>query len=161
RITADMILRYQTERKEVGLANKTVNLEVALLRQILKRHKQWTRLADDVKMLPKSTKPARVMTVEEKRALLATSKMRPEWLVARCAAILALNTTMRGCELKGLRRKNVDLLEQVIKIQRDSTKTDAGARLIPLNRDAVLSMSELLQRCEALGATDPEHYVFP
>ena len=47
---------------------------------------------------------------------------------------------MRGCELKGLRRKNVDLFEQVIKIERESTKTNAGVRLIPLNRDAVGSL---------------------
>ena len=58
----------------MGLANKTVNLEVALLRQILKRYKQWNRLADDVKMLPKASKPARVLTVEEKARLLETSR---------------------------------------------------------------------------------------
>jgi hypothetical protein len=97
RITAETIVRFQTERKTAGLANKTVNLEVGLLRQILKKHKQWTRLADDVKMLPKATKAARIVTPEEKKNLLATSKLKPEWLVARCAAILALNTTMRGC----------------------------------------------------------------
>jgi len=123
-----------------------------LLRQILKRYKQWNRLADDVKMLPKASKPARVLIVEEKARLLETSRVKPAWLVARCAALLALNTTMRGCELKGLRRKNVDLFEKAITIERHSTKTDAGARMIPLTRDAVLAMAE---------ATAPEHYVFP
>jgi hypothetical protein len=33
--------------------------------------------------------------------------------------------------------------------------------VIPLNRDAVLALSELLNRAEMLGAPQPEHYVFP
>jgi hypothetical protein len=41
-------------------------------------------------------------------------------------------------------------------IRRDSTKTDAGARVIPLNRDAVLALSDLLRRAEMLGASEPD-----
>ena len=33
RITPGLILKYQTERKDKGLANKTINLEVSLLRE--------------------------------------------------------------------------------------------------------------------------------
>ena len=72
-------------------------MEVGLLRRILKKHKQWARLADDVKMLPQNPKPARVMSPEEKAMLLETAQARPDWQIARCAAIVALNTTMRGC----------------------------------------------------------------
>jgi len=160
-ITPGLILRYQTERKAKGLANKTINLEVALLRQILKKHRQWKRLAEDVEMLPKQTKQARVLSAEEKAALLGKAASRPDWMIAKCAAILALNTTMRGCELKGLRRKDVDLFEKTLTIQRESTKTDAGNRVIPLNRDAILALSELLTRGELLGASEPDHFVFP
>jgi integrase len=46
-------------------------------------------------------------------------------------------------------------------IRRDSTKTDAGARVIPLNRDAVLALSDLLRRADMLGASEPDHFVFP
>jgi len=161
RITPGLILKYQTERKDKGLANKTVNLEVALLRQILKKHRQWKRIAEDVEMLPKQTKAARVLSPEEKASLLTWAASRTDWLIVKCAAILALNTTMRGCELKGLRRKDVDLFERTLTIRRDSTKTDAGARVIPLNRDAVAALSELLTRADQLGVTEPEHFVFP
>jgi len=112
-------------------------------------------------MLPKASKPARILTVEEKTRLLETSRTESAWLVVRCAMVLALNTALRGGELKGLRRKNVDLFEMTLTIERQSTKTDAGARLIPLNRDAVLAMAELLERCSLLGAIAPKHYVFP
>jgi integrase len=68
----------------------------------------------------------------------------------KCAAVLALNTTMRGCELKGLRRKDVDLFERTLTIRRDSTKTDGGARVI-----------QLLTRADQLGIIEPDHFVFP
>jgi hypothetical protein len=43
--------------------------------------------------------------------LLRIEAGRPEWRVARYAAILALNPTMRCCELKGLRWRDVNLLD--------------------------------------------------
>jgi integrase len=143
------------------MANKTVNLEVALLRQILKKHRQWKRIADDVEMLPKQTKEARVMLPEEKTNLLVMAASRPEWQIAKCVAILALNTTMRGCELKGLRWKDVDLFEKSLTIKRQSTKTDAGSRAIPLNRGALLALAELRDRCGKLGSAEPDQFVLP
>jgi integrase len=161
RLTVDKVVEYQIARRKDGVSGRTINMEVGLLRRIMKKHKQWVRLADDVRMLPEKPKPARVLTREEKAVLLQTAASRPDWLIAKCAAILALNTTMRGCELKGLRRRDVDLFEKVLMIRRDSTKTDAGVRVIPLNRDAILVLSELLRRADMLGASEPDHFVFP
>src|SRR5581483_7686508 len=161
RVTAEVIVRYQAERKAAGVSGRTINLEVSLLRRVLKYHKQWARLADDVKMLPERPKPARVLTPEEKARLLETAASKPEWQIARCAAMLALNTTMRACELRGLRWQDIDLFERVLTIRRQSTKTDAGARVIPLNREAILALGELRQRGEKLGGAEPKHYVFP
>jgi len=112
-------------------------------------------------MLPEKPKEARVMTPEEKTRLLEVALSRPEWQVARCAAILALNTTMRGCELRGLQWKDDDLFERTLLVRRQSTKADAGAGLIPLNRDAVMALSELWNRAEALGSSEADHLVFP
>jgi len=161
RIVAEMITAYQTYRLKQGVSGRTINMEVGLLRRILKRSKQWARLADDVVMLPECPKEARVMTAEEKARLLATAELKPAWTVARCAGILTLNTTMRGCELKGLRWKNVDLFERTLMVRRQTTKTDAGWRVIPLNRDAVMALSDLRTRAEKIGSANPEHYVFP
>jgi integrase len=161
RITAEMIVDYQVQRKAAGVSGRTINLEVGLLRRILKKHKQWWRLAEEVRMLPETPKPARVLSAEEKAKLLQLSATKPAWQVARCAAVLALNTTMRGCELNGLRWKNTDLFEKVLRIERGSTKTDAGERVIPLNHDAVLALAELKDRAEKLGSANPDHYVLP
>jgi hypothetical protein len=39
-----------------------------------------------------------------------------------------------------------------ITIRRQSTKTDAGARVIPLNADALVALMELRDRAEKLGS---------
>jgi integrase len=156
-----MIVKYQSQRKEAGASGRTINMEVGLLRRILKRNRQWIRLAEDVKMLNEDPKPARVLSPEEKAKLLEFAASKPEWEVAHCAAVLALNTTMRGCELKGLRWKDVDFFEKALTIQRQSTKTDAGARVIPLNRSAVLALAQLKDRAEKLDSAEPDQYVFP
>jgi len=161
RITGEGIAKYQSTRAATGIGGRTINMEVGLLRRILKKYKQWSRLADSVEMLPECPKEARVLTPDEKATLLKTAHLKPEWLIARCAAVLALNTTMRGCELKGLRLMDVNLFERVLEIKRKSTKTNAGARVIPLNRDAVLALSELTDRLAKLGADKQEHYLFP
>ena len=53
-------------------------------------------------------------------------------VIARLAALLALNTTMRAGEIRGLRWQVVDLMERTVMVGRSTTKTDAGERVIPL-----------------------------
>ncbi len=161
RITAEGVVQYQAQRKAAGIAGRTINFEVSLLRRILKRYKQWARLAEDVNTLPVQSRAVRVLTPEEKARLLETAASKPRWQIQRCAAVLALNTAMRSCELKGLRWKDIDLFAKTLTIHRQTTKTDAGERLIPLNRYAVLAFAELRTRAEHLGSSEQEHYVFP
>jgi integrase len=51
---------------------------------------------------------------------------KPEWETAYFAAILALNTTMRGCEIRGLRWADMDLDANTLTIRK--SETDAGLR---------------------------------
>jgi integrase len=80
-------------------------------------------------------------------------------LVVCCAAVLAVSTTCRGVEVRNIRWSDVDLFARIVNIRR--SKTEAGQRTIPLNPDAVAAMVRLRQRAEALGSTEPDHYVFP
>ena len=73
-----MIERYQQERSKAGVSGRTINLEVGLLRRVLKNAKQWARLADDVEMLPERPKEARVLSPEEKEILIRTGTLKPE-----------------------------------------------------------------------------------
>ena len=161
KIKSHQILAYQKARLDSGVSGRTINLEVGLLRRILKKYKQWARIADDVRMLPEQPKPARVLKPHEKRRLLEVASLKPEWEIAYYATVLALNTTMRSCEIRGLRWKNIDLEEKTLEIRRQTTKTDAGARVIPLNRDAQMALAHLRSRSEQLGADADDAYVFP
>ena len=161
KIPSKLILDYQKERREAGVSGRTINLEVGLLRRILKKNKQWSRLADDVRMLPERPKEARVLTQDQKQKLLEIARTKDDWQVAYCAAVLALNTTCRSCELRGLRWNAVDWTAITVTIRRQSTKTEAGARVIPLNADALVALMELRDRAEKLGSRDPEHFVLP
>jgi integrase len=76
------------------------------------------------------------------------------------AGLIAANTTMRGCEIKGLRLADVDLLEGLLRIRRAATKTDAGCRVIPLNSQATWALTRLLERAKHLGVT-ADHFILP
>src|SRR5450631_3153005 len=67
-------------------------------------------------------------------------------------ATLALNTTMRSCEIKGLLWRDVDFLERTLTIRH--SKTAAGERVLPLNAEAMAAILELRERAKALGGTE-------
>ena len=163
-ITAQDISDYKDLRKREGMSNRTVNMERSVLRGLLMRARLWSRLADDpqVKALRISKGgPGRALSPEEKERLLSTAESRPSWLVAYCGTLAAVHTTMRGGELKSLYWHDVELFNRTVTVRRIGTKTDAGARIIPLNRDALSALVTLRKRVEALGAVNPDHYVFP
>jgi integrase len=118
-ITARLIEGFQAKRRLEGVGNRTVNMDIGALRQVLKRFKQWRRLEDDVKMLTESGgEPiGRVLTNEEQERLLKTAEDNPEWEHVWCAAQLAANTSMRGVEVKHVRRKDFDAEKRVIHIR--------------------------------------------
>ena len=84
----EMIEGFQAKRRLEGAGNRTVNMDVGALRQVLKRFKQWRRLEDDVKMLTESGgEPiGRVLTSEEQERLLKAAEANPEWEHVWCAA---------------------------------------------------------------------------
>jgi len=159
RITAENLLAYRESRAKSGTGPAFVNMEMGVIRRILKRAKRWHIVAEDIRPLKERREVGRALAHEEKLRLLRLAQTRPEWQVARCAAILALNTTMRGCELRGLRWRDVNLIDRMLTVQR--SKTEAGERVIPLNSDAMVTILELYKRAQAVGATDLNHYVFP
>jgi integrase len=159
RISADSIRQYIAQRKSSGLSNRTINMEVGCLSRVLKKAKRWHLVADEMKPLPERRDIGRALTHDEKIRLVKMAATKPEWLVARLAMTMALNTTMRGCELKGLVWRDVDFLERTLTIRH--SKTAAGERVIPLNADAMAAILELRERGKAFGGTDPQHYVFP
>ena len=82
-ISRELIEGFQAKRRLEGASNRTVNMDVGVLRRVLKRFKHWHRLEDDVKMLTESggAPVGRVLTAEEQERLFEVAKgnaeMRP------------------------------------------------------------------------------------
>jgi integrase len=124
RITVAEVQSYIRDRKTAGIANATVNRELDIIRGVLKKAKRWHHFSDDIHPLPVRQNLGRALTHDEKLHLLKVAAARPEWKNAAWAATLALNTTMRGCEIKQLRWRDIDLIERTLTVRR--SKTDAG-----------------------------------
>ena len=157
-LTPDDVLDYIRQRKTAGKSNATVNRELDVIRGVLKKAKRWHRFADEVKPLKVSENIGRALQHDEKLRLLRIATSRPGWQSAYYASVLAFNTTCRGCELKGLQWRDVDLINRAITIRR--SKTEAGLRVIPLNADAFAAITALYRRAQQLGPLEPSHYVF-
>jgi integrase len=99
------------------------------------------------------------LSPEEQKRLFGKATSNPEWEQVYCAAILAANTSMRGVEIKNLRRRDVDLDKSVLHIRR--SKNETSHRLLPLNAPAKIAVERMLARADALGHTDPAHYLWP
>jgi len=84
-----------------------------------------------------------------------------QWETAYLASVLALNTTMRGCEIKQLRWRDIDFMDERLAIRR--SKTIAGERVIPLNAYAHKAIMRLRERAQMLFGPDlqPDWYDFP
>ncbi len=158
KISAERLIEYREWRAAQGVGAAMLNMEIGVLRRILKRAKLWHALADDVKPLKEPRTIGRALTAEEKINLLETASQKPEWETAYCAAILAINTTMRGCEIKALRWRDINLFAEILTVPK--SKTEAGERVIPLTSDAYEVMVKLHARAEMFGSVEPSHFVF-
>jgi hypothetical protein len=70
RIKAERISAYQRSRLAQGVSGRTINLEVGVLRRMLKRAKVWAAVDEDVKAFPEHAREVgKVLTVEQKRLL--------------------------------------------------------------------------------------------
>ncbi len=157
KISAEQILNFR-EWRAATCGSSLVNMEVGVLRRILKRAKLWHSMADDIKPLREPPTIGRALSPAEKASLLDAAAYKPEWETAYYAAILALNTTMRGCEIRGLRWSDIDLLADTLAIRK--SKTEAGVRIIPLTPAAFEVLVQLRTRAEMFGTVEPQHYVF-
>ena len=161
RLSADAIRQYVAHRKSARLSNRTINMEVGCLSRILKRGKRWHLLAEEIKPLPERHDIGRALTPAQKENLLKTASSKPEWQIAYLATTIALNTTMRVCEIRGLKWRDIDFIDSVIEVRK--SKTQAGARLIPLNNDALGAILSLRRNVKRLfgDLPSPDWYIFP
>ncbi len=155
-IEARDIAKYQKARLEEGASNRTVNIEVGILRQIMRKRGAWERIKPDVVMLPERQDVGRALTPEEEGLLLyecGQSRSR----ILRPFVTLALETGARFNTIRTLQWGNIDFANRCLKFGKDKTAAGTG-RTIPLNQRAIETLSFWAQ---LFRDRKPQHYVFP
>jgi integrase len=155
-IQAKDVSRYQQARLAQGASPKTINLEVGTLRAILRRHRVWAEIQQDLRMLPTVDDVGHAITPEEEAALL-TGCLKSRCRCLYIAVMLALNTGMRYSEIRLLRWRQMDFVARILTVGKSKSPTGTG-RAIPLN-------SRILRVLEMWAAhfpgRQPAHFVFP
>ena len=152
------IASYQGKRSGAGAAGRTVNLEVAVLRAMMRKSKLWGAISDDVQMLKERRDVGRAISPEQEAVLLrVASEPRYRDSALYPIVVLALNTAMRSQEIKTLRWSQVDLLHRSLIVGKSKTEGGSG-RLIPLNQSAVAMLVKWASRTPE---ANPEHFIFP
>src|SRR5215472_14045961 len=78
RISSEAVFDYIRQRKEKGISNVTINIEIGTLRRVLKRARRWHLVAEDCKPLPERHDVGRALRHEEKIKLLKVASSKSE-----------------------------------------------------------------------------------
>jgi integrase len=154
-ITPERIAQFQTKRLGERASNREVNMETAVLRMILRKHRLWHLIAPDFHPLPEPEDIGRALPLEEANRLLeAAINSRSRSLFP--ALMTYLHTGVRAAEAR-IRWKQVDFVDRTIQVGHSKTKGGQG-RVVPLNDEAFDVLAEWHSRF-----TDPQpnHFVFP
>jgi integrase len=153
-IDAARVAGYQARRKAEGAAARTLNKELQVLRQVLKRHKLWANLQGDVRFERESDHVGKALTREDEAELLKACASNS---LLTAVVTLALNTALRKNEIRTLRWAQIDLFKRTLTVAKSKTVAGSG-RVIPLN---ALAYAALVQWAKRFPETRAEEYVFP
>jgi len=157
------IAEMQRQLTAVGFSGRTVNLQVAVLRMILRYAGTWGSIAGHVRMLRERHDVGRAISFEDERRLLDAIRVSrsPSLLPL---FVLSVDTGLRASEARALRHRDLTLTweQGVIKsgeVRVSKSKTEAGeGRTIPLTSRVCATLSLWLARFPDAG---PDAYVFP
>lgn len=142
-----------------------INHDTNTLSQILRKAGLWDQMAEFYHPLPLPRwTPPRVMPEKEEDGffkLAATPGQ--DWDCAYWWASITNNTTASGVELRTLQLRHIDLAHDppILYVPDETAKNQFRARPTPLNEIALKQVERALKRAYKLGATHPDHYLFP
>ena len=155
-IDARDVAKYQTARLAERASNRTVNIEVGLLRQIMRKYGAWARIQPDVTMLTERQDAGCALTSEQETMLLLECGRS----VSRALlpfVTLALETGARYNTIRTLQWGNIDFVNRCLKFGKDKTASGTG-RTIPLNQRAIETLKFWAQE---FPNRQPAHFIFP
>jgi integrase len=151
------------ERQRQGLKPRRINVELAVLRMVLRHFGVWDSVKGRVRPLREPHDVGRAISHEdEERILMAIRDSRSPALLP--LFVLSVDTGLRASELRALRHRDLALawrggaIEQGwLTVSRSKTEGGTG-RTIPLTRRGCAVLSLWLSRFPGAG---PDHYAFP
>ena len=151
------------ERQRKGLKPRRINVELAVLRMVLRHFGVWDSVKGRVRPLREPHDVGRAISHEdEENILTAIRDSRSPALLP--LFVLSLDTGLRASELRALRHRDLNLTWRDGAIEQgwftvSRSKTEGGTgRTIPLTRRGCAVLSLWLSRFP--GAA-PDHYAFP
>jgi integrase len=161
-IRVELISRYQRARLKEHASNRSVNIEVGLLRLVLRKAKLWSNIQDDVHMLKERRDIGRALSADESMRLLSAAKAS----VSRSlypAILVSIHTGLRNKELRLLQWRQIDLIGRAEFpngfITVGESKTEGGeGRIVPLSLRAQATLQNWRSKFPDAA---PSHYVFP
>ena len=130
-IQPEDVSRYQRNRLKKGVSGRTVNIEIALLRLVLRKAKLWHNLEDEVRMLKERKDIGRDLSADETHRLLSACKASTSRGLYP-AVLTSIHTGLRSAELRTLRWRQVDLIDGTIQVGKSKTEGGEG-RLVYLS----------------------------
>jgi integrase len=158
KIDAESVRGYQAQRLAERVSQRTITMELELLRLLLKKIKHWDRIKDDVKMAKARELIRRALTAVEKARLFRVARSNPRWYRVLYVGVIATNTTARKHEILNTRFQDVDLFAALWRISK--SKTQAGRREVVLNPEARTAFARLFEMAEVFGEAKPENFIF-
>jgi integrase len=162
-VSAADIAVYQRRRAASGLAARTVNMEIGVLRGALKPLGIWAQLADHVSQLRERADVGRAISDAEEEALLAACRASKSPSLYP-AFVLSLHSGLRRGELRRLRGRDLRLewcAGAIVsgELTVAQAKTEAGeGRTVPLSQAACVALTAWLPY---FPGRKPESFVFP
>jgi integrase len=153
-VDAQEIGGYQARRKKEKAGARTLNKELQVLRQILRKHKLWSALQGEVRFEREPGSIGKALTPEQESALLVATE---ENLLLHTVTTLALNTALRKNEIRTLRWAQIDLFKRILTVGSSKTKGSSG-RVVPLNTPA---FNSLVRWAARFPEAKPDEYLFP
>lgn len=157
------IAALQRKRLAEEKSARTVNIEVNVLRQVLKAHGLWGAISDKVKSLRERRDVGRAISSgDEKKLIDAAVKSRSPALLP--LLIVSLDSGLRASEVRSLRRKDLKLEWRNGVIEKGEltvpkSKTEAGAgRSVPFTSRVSVVLTLWLSR---FPEAEARSFVFP
>jgi integrase len=155
-IRAEDIAHYQRERKREGASNRSINIEVGLVRLVLRKARMWSKIADDVQMLNERSEIGRELSDDEIHRLLAACKASTSRALYP-AVLTSIHTGLRSQELRLLRWRQVDLIEGTVTVGKSKTAGGEG-RVVYLSAAAIRTLKDWRSK---FPDAQPDHAIFP